>query len=62
MRREPDLITPELLNNLENVMHANECNVDHIMQYIVSNFARCFGTGARSQSQPQSQPQSHESN
>jgi hypothetical protein len=23
-------------------MHANECNVDHIMQYIVSNFARCF--------------------
>jgi replication factor C subunit 3/5 len=62
MRREPDLITPELLNKLENVMHANECNVDHIMQYIVSNFARCFGTGARSQSQPQSQPQSHESN
>ena len=62
MRREPDLITPELLNKLENVMHANECNVDHIMQYVVSNFARCFGTGARSQSQPQSQPQSHESN
>ncbi len=52
MRREPDLITPELLNKLENVMHANECNVDHIMQYIVSNFARCFGTGARSQSIP----------
>ena len=44
MRREPDLITPELLNKLENVMHANECNVDYIMQYVVSNFARCFGT------------------
>jgi len=42
MRREPDLITRELLNKLENVMHTNECNIDHIMQYIVSNFARCF--------------------
>jgi replication factor C subunit 3/5 len=52
MRREPDLITPELLNKLENVMHANECNVDHIMQYVVSNFAKCFGTSARSQSIP----------
>lgn len=48
MRREPDLITPELLNKLENVMHANECNVDHIMQYIVSHFAKCFGTSAQS--------------
>ena len=44
MRREPNLITQELLNKLENVMHANECNVDHIMQYVVSNFAKCFGT------------------
>ena len=42
MRREPDLITQELLNKLENVMHANECNVDHIVQYIISNFARSF--------------------
>jgi len=50
MRREPNLITQELLNKLENVMHANECNVDHIMQYVVSNFAKCFGTSTRSQS------------
>jgi replication factor C subunit 3/5 len=42
MRRHPELITHDLLNKLENVMHANECNIDHIMQYIVFNFARCF--------------------
>ena len=42
MRRESDIITQELLNKLENVMHANECNVDHIMHYVVSNFAKCF--------------------
>ena len=47
MRRDPDLITRELLNKLENVMHANECNVDHLMQYIVSNFAGCFASGAQ---------------
>jgi len=42
IRQNPELITHELLNKLENVMHINECNVDHIMQYIMSNFARCF--------------------
>ena len=48
MRREPELITQELLNKLENVMHANECNVDHIMQYIVLHFARCFSAHTQS--------------
>lgn len=42
IRRNPDLITQELLNKLENAFHVNECNIDHIMQYIMSNFARCF--------------------
>ena len=42
IRREPDLVTPDLLNKLENVMRAKECETDHIMQYVVSNFARCF--------------------
>jgi hypothetical protein len=27
-------------------MHANDCNIDHIMQYVVSNFARCFSASA----------------
>ena len=44
IRREPDLITPEFLNKLENVMHTTECNIDHVMQYLVSNFAKCFAT------------------
>jgi replication factor C subunit 3/5 len=46
IRRHPELVTQELLNKLENVMHANECNIDHIMQYVVSNFARCFSASA----------------
>ncbi len=44
IRRDPDLITPEFLNKLENVMHTTECNIDHVMQYLVSNFAKCFAT------------------
>lgn len=46
IRRHPELVTQDLLNKLENVMHANECNIDHLMQYIVHNFARCFSEAA----------------
>ena len=42
IRQHPELVTQDLLNKLENVMHATDCNIDHIMQYIVHNFARCF--------------------
>jgi len=54
MRQEPNLITQELLNKLENVMHTNECNMDHIMQYIVSHFAKCFGAHTQSNQSNQS--------
>jgi len=46
IRHEPALVTPDLLNKLENVMRAKECDTDHVMQYIVSNFARCFQAAA----------------
>jgi len=42
IRRHPELVTHELLTHLENVMHANECNMDHVVQYVVFNFAKCF--------------------
>jgi hypothetical protein len=50
IRREPDLVTPDLLNKLENVMRAKDCDTDHVMQYVVSNFARCFRTASASAS------------
>jgi replication factor C subunit 3/5 len=46
IRQHPELVTQDLLNKVENVMHANDCNIDHIMQYIVHNFARCFSEAA----------------
>ena len=42
IRNHPDLITPELLNKVENVMHSAECNADHMLQYLVVNFAKSF--------------------
>ena len=42
IRRHPELVTHELLTHLENVMHANECNLDHVVQYVVFTFAKCF--------------------
>jgi len=44
IRRHPGLVTPDFLNKLENVMHANECNLDHLVQYTVLNFAKCFSS------------------
>ena len=35
-------MTPELLNKVENVMHSAECNADHMLQYLVVNFAKSF--------------------
>ena len=45
IRYNPELITSELLDKLENIMHANECNADHLLHYIVINFANIFGNG-----------------
>ena len=42
IRRHPALITSELMNKVENVMHAAECNTDHMLRYIVVNFAKLF--------------------
>jgi DNA polymerase III delta prime subunit len=42
IRNHPQLITSDLLNKIENVMHAAECNADHMLRYIVVNFAKCF--------------------
>jgi len=42
IRKHPDLITTDLLNKVENVMHAAECNTDHMMYYLIVNFAKCF--------------------
>jgi len=30
------------MNKVENVMHAAECNTDHMLRYIVVNFAKLF--------------------
>jgi len=46
IRREPDLVTPVMLHKLENVMRANECEPDHVVQYLMSNFAKCFKLNA----------------
>jgi replication factor C subunit 3/5 len=46
IRRHPELVTHELLTHLENVMHANECNMDHVVQYVVFNFAKCFSAAS----------------
>jgi replication factor C subunit 3/5 len=43
IRHNPELITSELLGKLENIMHANECNADHLLHYIVINLANMFG-------------------
>ena len=42
IRRHPALITSDLLNKVENAMHAAECNTDHMLRYIVVNFAKLF--------------------
>jgi DNA polymerase III delta prime subunit len=42
IRKHPELITTDLLNKVENVMHAAECNTDHMMHYLIVNFAKCF--------------------
>jgi len=42
IRQHPDLIASDLLNKVENVMHAAECNTDHMMHYLIVNFAKCF--------------------
>jgi replication factor C subunit 3/5 len=43
IRTHPDLITSDLLNKVENVMHAAECNADHMLHYLIVNFAKSFG-------------------
>ena len=45
IRQQSDLITSEYLNKVENVMHASECNQDHMMHYLIVNFAKCFQSG-----------------
>jgi replication factor C subunit 3/5 len=42
IRNHPALITSDLLNKVENVMHSAECNADHMLQYLVVNFAKSF--------------------
>jgi replication factor C subunit 3/5 len=42
IRKHPALITTDLLNKVENVMHAAECNADHMLHYLIVNFAKCF--------------------
>jgi replication factor C subunit 3/5 len=42
IRQHPELITRELLNTVENAMHVVECNTDHLMHYLIINFAKCF--------------------
>ena len=48
IRNHSTLITSELLNKVENAMHVAECNADHLMHYLIVNFAKWFGTGAGS--------------
>jgi len=43
IRQHPNLITTDVLNKVENAMHAAECNTDHMMHYLIVNFAKCFG-------------------
>lgn len=42
VRNHPQLITSSLLNKIENVMHVVECDVDHLMHYLILNFAKSF--------------------
>jgi DNA polymerase III delta prime subunit len=42
IRNHPALITTTLLNKVENAMHVVECNADHLMHYLIINFAKCF--------------------
>ena len=42
VRNHPQLITSSLLNKIENVMHVVECDVDHLMYYLILNFAKSF--------------------
>ena len=42
IRNHPALITSDLLNKVENVMHASECNADHMLHYLIMNFAKSF--------------------
>lgn len=44
IRRHPELITSELLNKVENVIHAPECNTDHMMCYLIVYFATHFSS------------------
>ena len=39
-------ITGELLNNIENVMHINDCKTQHILNYIVHKLRLFFGCSA----------------
>ena len=45
IRNHPTLITSNILNAVENVMHASECNADHMLHYLVANFAKFFVEG-----------------
>ena len=47
IRNHSTLITSELLNKVENAMHVAECNADHLMHYLIVNFAKWFGTGSQ---------------
>jgi replication factor C subunit 3/5 len=42
IRQHPELITSDLLNKVENAIHLTECNPDHLMHYLVVNFAKWF--------------------
>ena len=42
IRQHPDLITSALLNKIENVMHIADCNTDHLVHYLIVNFAKLF--------------------
>ena len=44
IRQHPEFITSELLNKVENVIHAPECNTDHMMHYLIVNFAAHFSS------------------
>ena len=42
VRNHPTLITSIILNKIENVMHVAECSTDHLMHYLILNFAKHF--------------------
>jgi replication factor C subunit 3/5 len=46
IRQHPELITPDLLNKVENAIHLMECNSDHLMHYLIVNFAKWFASDA----------------